>query len=202
MSEAPNRPGWLAVGGIIACAPGVHASGPTVIDDLARRLTHEERAIAELLAAEGHRVVSVPHQRGGGRTPDLEVCGQLVEIKSFDTLPKRLNRPPTAWHVWNKLLDAEGQAPTVILHARASGLSEKDAHEGVAEYAGKKPVGSVRGVRVVGDGFDLAWSLRLVRDVGLVAVPVPPSGRPVTLGETARTRSAQRQRGLQAEMDL
>ncbi|MBO0693840.1 MAG: hypothetical protein J2P58_13135 [Acidimicrobiaceae bacterium] len=186
MSDTSNRPGWPGVGGIIACHPGTHSLGPTVLDERARRLSHQELAMAELLASEGHRVVSLAERRGSGPVPDLAVCRRPVEIKSFDALADRLRGAPTEWSVCNKLLGARTQAPTVILCGRGSGLSEEAARQGVAEFAGRGRVGRVRGVRVVGDGFDLSWSLRLVRDVGVTAIPVASSGRAAALGESVK----------------
>lgn len=204
MSETSSRPGWPA-SGIIACFPGAHAPTPTAIDERARRLSHQELAIAELLAADGHRVVSLAERRGSGRTPDLAVCRWPVEIKSFDALPDRPKGPPTAWSVCNKLLDADAkdQAPTVILNARASGLSEEAARAGVAEFAGGGRAGRLRGVRVVGDGFDLSWSLQLVRDVGITAVPVPTSRRAFELEGPAQSRApkGRRPQALHGEME-
>ena len=205
MTDTSNRPGWPAIGGIIACTPGAHSSGPTAVDERARRLSHEELAIAELLAGEGHRVVALRERRGGGRNPDLAVCRKPVEIKSFDALADRRNGAPTEWTVRNKLLEAQrkDQAPTVILNGRGSGLSEQAARDGVAAFAGTGTVGRVRGIRVVGDGFDLAWSLRLVRDVGIAAVPSPPRGQAATLagGAPAPSPSGHRQQTLQREIE-
>jgi hypothetical protein len=177
MSEASNGPGLAPARGMNACLPGAHASEPTAVDERARRLSHEELAVAVLLAGEGHRVVAQPERRGNGPVADLEVCGRPVEVKSFLTLDDRKGWAPTERSVCNKLRSGRSQAPTVILDGRASGLTEETAREGVAGFVGRSRVGRITGIRVLGDGFDLSWSLRLVRESGVVAVPIPPSER-------------------------
>ena len=179
MSEASNGPGLAPASGMNACLPGAHASEPTAVDERARRLSHEELAVAVLLAGEGHRVVALAERRGNGPVADLEVCGRPVEVKSFLTLDDRKGWAPTERSVCNKLRSGRSQAPTVILDGRGSGLTEMTAREGVAGFVGRGRLGRITGIRVVGDGFDLSWTLRLVRESGIVAVPDPPSGRAV-----------------------
>lgn len=198
MTETSTPPGWPPVAVTIACLPGAHASQPAAVDERARRLSHEELAVAVLLAGEGHRVVSLAERRGSGPVADLEVCGRPVEVKSFLALPDRDGRPPTERSVCNKLLGARAQAPTVILNARASGLTERTARAGVAEFAGRGRVGRIQGIRVVGDGFDLSWLLRLNRDLEVTAVPLAASG-PAAPGNEPRL--GRRQRVLPRELE-
>jgi hypothetical protein len=120
-------------------------------------------AVAELLRSEGHDVRSLAVSRGAGRTPDLVLCGLPVEVKSWLALDAGRDRSPTAKSVVNKLLKADGQAATVVLNARGSGLTERAALAGMAEYASRVKAGHLATVRVVGDGFDLGWSRRLTR---------------------------------------
>jgi hypothetical protein len=136
------------------------------VDERSRRLSHEELAVATLLAGEGHRVRSLPERRGGGPVPDLEVCGAPVEVKSFLSLADRDGRIPTAGSVCNKLLSARAQAPTAVLYSKGSGLAEDAARAGVAEFAARGRPGRISGVRVIGDGFDLAWSAPRLRELG------------------------------------
>lgn len=139
------------------CAPS-HAHGGGGIDESARRLSHEELAVAAKLAADGHRVLSLPEGRGRGRTADLEVCGRPVEVKSWRAIEDRHGRAPTARSVLNKLIDGRRQADTVVLNGRGSGLTAATARGGVALYAARPDGGQLSAIRVIGDGFDLAWS--------------------------------------------
>jgi hypothetical protein len=159
---------------LVPCLPGAHAERPTVVDERSRRLSHEELAVASLLAEEGHRVRALPERPGAGPVADLEVCGTPVEVKSFLPLPDRQGRVPTARSVCNKLLGARAQAPTAVLYGKGSGLSEDAARAGVAEFAGKGQLGRITGVRVVGDGFDLAWPPQRLREIGAAVSPPAP----------------------------
>lgn len=147
------------------------------LDESARRLTHSEYAVAVQLAAEGHRVRSLPDRRGAGRVPDLDVCGTGVEVKTWLPPEDRSGRPPTARSVFNKLADARGQGATAVLWAKGSGLQALDAQRGVELFAASGRFGGITTVRVLGDGFDLAW------------------GRPPDLGVTARTSTPGRPPG-------
>ena len=128
------------------------------IDESARRLSHEELAVAAKLAADGHRVRSLPDGRGRGRTADLEACGRPVEVKSWRALEDRQGQPPTARSVLNKLIDGRRQADTVVLNGRGSGLTAATARGGVALYAARPDGGQLSAIRVIGDGFDLGWT--------------------------------------------
>ncbi len=116
--------------------------------------------MAEMLAGQGHIVCSVAEGPGRGRVADLEVCDNPVEVKSWLQLTDRQGRPPSPRSVLNKLLDARGQAPTVVLNGRGSGLSERTARRGMALYAARPDGGLLTTVRVLGDGFDLGWTCR------------------------------------------
>ena len=111
--------------------------------------------MASVLCAEGHQVRALATRRGRGRTADLSVCGAPVEVKSWD---EGRGLPPGPRSVVNKLKQAEGQAPTVVLNGRGSGLSEAAARAGLEAYAGLARPGRVAGVRVLGDGFELGWT--------------------------------------------
>lgn len=137
--------------------PVVHQPGLTGrLDEKARRLSHEELAAAVLLAGSGHTVRSLAESRRGGRKADLDVCGTSVEVKSFLPIAER-GRPPSPQSVFNKLIDAAGQADAVFLYGRGSGLTAATVRSGLARLADEGRAASLSAVRVVGDGFDLAW---------------------------------------------
>jgi hypothetical protein len=135
-----------------------HASAGGSLDESARRLSHPEFAVAGQLAAEGHQVHALADRAGRGRTADLLVCGTPVEVKSWLSREQRGGHAPGIRSVVNKLLQAEGQAATVVLDGRGSGLTSGAARAGMAMYAGLPHRGNVAAVRVLGDGFDLAWT--------------------------------------------
>ena len=166
-----------AASGALSCGH-LHRPGGASLDETARRLSHEELAAARLLVGDGHDVHSLPESRRGGRRPDLLVCGETVEVKSFAPMEER-SRRPTAQSVYNKLVDASGQAPHAVLIAYGSGLSETAARQGVARYAAasRRSAPALSSVRVVGDGYDLAWARR--RSVELPASrPAPVVSSP------------------------
>lgn len=152
------------------CA-GHQPGGPGQVDERARRLSHEELGVAELLAGDGHRVRSLVEFRRGGRRADLDVCGSPVEIKSFLPLGER-HRPPSPQSVANKLLDGAGQADAVVLYGRGSGLTAATVRAGLGRLVAEGRAGELSAVRAIGDGFDLAWVRRPVIAHQL------PSGRP------------------------
>lgn len=167
----------MAPAGDAFCCGWLHYPGSGRVDESARRLSHEEYAVARLLAGEGHDVRSLPESRRGGRRPDLLVCGTTVEVKSFAPVAER-RRMPTPQSVFNKLMDAGGQASHVVLVAGGSGLSAVTARRGLARYAAdrrERPV--LASVRVVGDGYDLAWSRPAGVEVGR-PVRIAPARRP------------------------
>jgi len=137
-----------------------HPVGGGRFDESARRASHEELAVAKVLVAEGHDVRTV-RERRDMRTPDLIACGTSVEVKSFLQLSERGGRPPTGEAVANKLLGARGQGAQAVIWAKGSGLSRSAAWTGyglfcqLARQSGG--AGLVRGVRLLGDGFDLSY---------------------------------------------
>jgi hypothetical protein len=135
-----------------------HSSQPGVVDERARRLSHEEMAVATRLASEGHHVRSLPEGRSASPMADLEACGVPVEVKSWLSLAERDGRAPTPRSVVNKLLDAGRQAPAAVLNGYGTGLTAGVARRGMALYAARPDGGSLTTVRVLGDGFDLAWA--------------------------------------------
>lgn len=150
---------WVpaVAGGEWPGCPAGHGTGSVgSLDERPRRLSHEEFGVAQLLAADGHRVRSLAELPGVGRRPDLDVCGAGVEVKSFLPLADR-GRPPSPQSVFNKLVDGAGQADAVILYGRGSGLTPGTVRRGLARLAAEGRAPSLSAVRVVGDGFDLAW---------------------------------------------
>ncbi len=149
-SEQPG-PGW-------ACRhPPGHVGS---FDESARRASHSELAVANLLTAEGHDVRTVAEARSR-RTPDLAACGVTVEVKAFGTLEQRAGAIPRARQVANKLLVARGQGTVAVVWGQGSGLSEATARAGFDLFchrAQEKGTGRLRSARVVGDGFDIALS--------------------------------------------
>ena|GEM_PF-2121094 len=135
-------------------------SGPGTFEETARRVSHAELAVAQLLAREGHHVKSLPEARGPGRTADFTACGVLVETKSFRALSERGGRPPSPEQVANKMLDARAQGTVFVAWAGESGLSEQAARSGYVMFcqqAMSEGLGRLRAVRVVGEGFDLRF---------------------------------------------
>jgi hypothetical protein len=108
-----------------------HGRDGGTIDETARRLSHEELAVAEQLASEGHQVRSLAARRRGGRTPDLLVCRAPVEVKSWLCREERGGVAPGSQSVVNKLLQAEGQATLVVLNGRGTGLTAASAEAGM-----------------------------------------------------------------------
>jgi hypothetical protein len=155
---------WRPALAVPPLCPHRHSSQPGVVDERARRLSHEEMAVATRLAAEGHRVRSLSEGRSRSPVADLEACGVPVEVKSWLSLAERGGRAPTPRSVVNKLLDAGRQAPAVVLNGYGSGLTAGVARRGMALYAARPDAGSLTSVRVLGDGFDLAWARR--RQIG------------------------------------
>jgi hypothetical protein len=184
--------GWAwhpADGASIGCG-GTHDASLGRFDERVRRLSHEELFVAQVLVREGHDVRSQGERRDGGRTADLLVCGTPLEVKSWLDREQRGGLAPRASSVVNKLLQAEGQAPAVVLNARGSGLTAAVAQAGMAEYAElRRPMG-VTGVRVLGDGFDLGWA------------QIPSVSRAAQLGRTRADRGARLRRAEPNHHDL
>jgi hypothetical protein len=118
------------------------------LDESARRLSHEELAVARLLVREGHDVRSVA--TGLEKSADLTVCLRETEIKTPQLGATRAT-------VNNELRRARNQGTDVIIDARHSGLQRLPAQQGVADFAGRFDRGRVESVRVLGAGFDLSY---------------------------------------------
>jgi hypothetical protein len=124
------------------------------LDESARRLSHQELAVAQLLVDEGHDVRSLAEGRQLGRTADLDVCGVPTEVKS-------LQIGATSWTLENQLHRAVGQGRHVVVDGRSSGLKRRWAERGVERFAGRGDWrGSIVAVRVIGEGYDLAYGAR------------------------------------------
>lgn len=175
-SGAGPESGWERVTPTLPGCAGDHRPGGGSIDESARRLSHEEYAVARLLAAEGHQVRSVRESHSGGRTADLEACGRPVEVKCYERAEFRGWRTPSPQSVRNKLVSAAGQADMVVIVGYGSGLTEATVHRGLARYTTDPRGTSLATVRAVGDGFDMAWSQRrgLGRDPAAGARLRPP----------------------------
>ena len=158
---------WAPGGSDLPCA-GSHGRTGGTLDESARRLSHPEYSVAAVLSGEGHDVRSQREPRAGGRTADLTVCGSPVEVKSFATEDER-DRAPTDRSVYNKLVDACGQARNVFLMASGSDLTPDAVQKGVARFATSAWSSRLDSVRAVGDGFDLSWG----RGPGLDTRPLP-----------------------------
>jgi hypothetical protein len=127
------------------------SGGPGHLDESARRLSHEEIAVAQVLVAEGHEVRSLAV--GAGPTADLSVCRRATEVKT-------LRSGATAATVANALRRARHQGTDVIVDARGSGLLVTAAQRGVDAFAARLDRGRVERIRVVGDGFDRSYGPR------------------------------------------
>jgi hypothetical protein len=119
-----------------------------LLDETARRLSHEELAVARLLVTEGHHVRSLA--TSDRPTGDLSVCGRETEIKS-------LRLGASGRTVTNALKRAQHQGVDVIIDARQSGLLRLAAERGVADFASRAQQGRVEGIRVIGSGFDRSY---------------------------------------------
>lgn len=100
------------------------------VDDPDETLSHEERAAADLLAAEGRVVVArAVVNEDMVRNPDLIVDGVATEVKTLAVGATNL-AVKNAWR------HAEGQARVLLIDARRSGLTEDEADRGMARGAG------------------------------------------------------------------
>ncbi len=159
-----DHTGWSARAPVPACGQE-HRAGPGRFDEAARRVRHEELAVAELLVGEGHDVVALPERRGAGPVADFEVCGMPVEVKCLQPREQRRDaRPANERSVCNALRRGVDQAGVTVLVTQGSGLRAADAAAGMHRFARSGLTGRTRAVRIVGDGFDVAWVAG--RDVG------------------------------------
>jgi hypothetical protein len=172
---------------LLVC-PSPHGGGPGRLDESARRLDHPELAVASRLAAEGHDVRSQNERPGRGPVADLVVCGVPVEIKSLLTRAERADgRAATARTLHNRLVGAAEQAPVVVVGTEGSGLRAADAAAGVRSFFERGRTGQVKAVRVIGDGFDLAWRAPVGRETGRRTPGVRSAGEGGTPVRTGRS---------------
>jgi hypothetical protein len=106
-----------------------------------------------------------------------------VEVKSWLSLAERNDRAPGPRSVLNKLVQAGRQAPAVVLNGYGTGLTVGAARLGMALYSARPDAGRLYSVRVLGDGFDLAWTRRPELTIGhsnhntrRIRPPVPDVG--------------------------
>jgi hypothetical protein len=120
-------------------------------DESERRVPWDELIVAQILVKEGHHVRSV-HERGGeGPRPDFEVCGVKTEVKT-------LNPGASAWTLANSMTRGKEQGEVVIVNARDSGLSRRQADLGVRLFAEKGQLGRIGEARVIGADFNRSYS--------------------------------------------
>lgn len=121
------------------------------LDLSAKAFNDAEGRIAELLVSEGKNVKALKESTVPGvRTADSEVNGVPTEFKSL--IPGA-----AANTVKNQLNSAKGQARHAIIDARASGLSESAAQEGLGKFLRNNPPGRMDYIRIVGDGYDITY---------------------------------------------
>ncbi len=123
-----------------------------VIDETERQFSPEEKRIAERLSSEGKDVKALAEGTDPGRSADALVDGAKVEFKS-------LGLGATNSTVKNRIVESirgGGQARNMILDARGSGLSEREAARGL-NRASNLAIhrGMLDSVRILGDGFDV-----------------------------------------------
>jgi hypothetical protein len=159
---APLAAGWPPPTGPAGCT---HGPGPGRFDETARRLSHSELAAATRFRVDGHTVTALPEPPTKGPHPDLLVCGGLVEVKGWLRVEQRRG-PPGSSSVYNRLVQGAQQAPTVVLVGHGTGLTEAAARRGVDRYTTQNPTSPIRDIRVLGDGFELAWNRSLLADRG------------------------------------
>jgi hypothetical protein len=186
-SADPARPhlrlAWRPAAGSAAGCLGDHGRSTGRLDESARRLSHEEIDVARQLASEGHQVRSLAERPGLARTADLLVCDSPLEVKSWPGRQARGRPPPGPRSVFNKLAQAEEQAPAVVINGRGSGLTTAAARIGMAAYVARRRPQAVRCVRILGDGFDLGW-------IGVARWRSPQEGLTAGPGIGSRTRRA------------
>jgi Contact-dependent growth inhibition CdiA C-terminal domain len=125
--------------------------GLGIVDERARRFPPRERQVADYLAAEGSAVVARredPAMRR--RQPDADVDGLATEFKSLDPDPGHST-------VKQALKRGIGQASHIVVDGRDSGLSQGDAHRGLARFLGTPEGRSFASIRLVGEDFDINW---------------------------------------------
>lgn len=167
---------WVPVDPTQAFDCGETHARPGRFDESARRVSHPELEAGLALVADGHHVRALPERRGQGATADFAVCSLTAEVKSWESLELRNGRAPSAESVHNKLIQACRQSPHAVLVGGASGLTPAAARRGVSLFA-RSGAGSLGYVRILGDGFDLAWK-RLPVPERTVRFPAPRGREP------------------------
>lgn len=119
------------------------------IDESDKIFSHQEKAIADLLASEGKTVKSLL-EKNQGRTADAEVDGIPTEFKSLVIGATN----STVKNLINSSIRRGGQARKIIIDARGSGLTEAEANLGL-QRAKNVSRGKIDSVRIIGDGYDL-----------------------------------------------
>ena len=122
-----------------------------IVDERARRFPPRERRVADYLAAEGAAVVARREDPAARRRqPDADVDGLATEFKSLDP-------DPSHGTVKQALKRGIGQAPHIVVDSRDSGLSQGNAHRGLARFLGTPEGRSFASIRLIGDDFDINW---------------------------------------------
>ena len=116
-----------------------------------RRVSWEELTVAHILVSEGHNVRALPVRPGHGKTADFDVCGVTTEVKTLDP-------GATTQTLVNALKRGKDQGEHLIVNATNSGLRRQWAERGVERFAGKGDLGKIQGLRVLGAGFELAYT--------------------------------------------
>ena len=111
-----------------------------------------EHRMDQYLRSQGRRVEGNPLEgaAGAGRQGDRIIDGVKAELKSLD--PGATSN--TIRNVVNNSIRRGGQARTIIIDARGSGLTQEEAARGIGRAMGISR-GKVDQIRVIGDGFDI-----------------------------------------------
>jgi hypothetical protein len=120
-------------------------------DESERRIPWDELIVAQILVQEGHQVRSLHERAGNGPRPDFDVCGVKTEVKT-------LNRGASARTLSNAMTRGKDQAEVLIVNARDSGLSRRQADLGARHFAEKRELGRIGEARVIGANFNLSYS--------------------------------------------
>lgn len=120
------------------------------IDESERKFLESEKAIAELLKAEGQTVKALPETSSGGRNADAEADGIRTEFKSIQPG----STSATVKNQINNSIRRGGQARNIIIDARDSGLTLAEANRGL-ERAKNISRGKIDSVRIIGDDYDI-----------------------------------------------
>lgn len=128
------------------------------IDESTRPFTLKEKSIAYYLSMQGYRVIAVPE--GDTRMADAFVQAPdgkeyYLEFKTIDIKP---GEPATAKRVARSLqlaLHGQAQSDNILIDGRGTGLTEKDAEQGIKAKMGDLQRHHIATVRILGDSFDI-----------------------------------------------